>query len=191
MDHSANPYKAEMAKWWWLPLLQGVAALALAAILLFYPLQTLITLTFWLGLYWAIDGTLNFIRALRSHAGQSRMWLLLAGLIGVLSGALMMTHPALASLVSASFMIGLFAASMMLNGFIVMLAGKPSGLSAKRSRSWSSFFIGLLYVLGGALLIANPGMTLLTLIYLYVLWAVVVGLGLIWAAFEIKRQGSA
>lgn len=190
MTDTTSPLRAEISKWWWLPLLQGIAALVLAVVLLSSPLKTLVAMTYWLGLYWLVDGVLNAIRALRGDARGSRTWLLLAGAVGVLAGALMMMHPALASVVSLNFMVLLFAASMLINGLILMFAGRPSGVDAKRNRSWSSFFIGLLYVVGGILLLMNPGMTALTLLYLFVFWAVLVGIGLILLAFEIKRAGS-
>ena len=182
---------AEISKWWWLPLLQGMAALALAVALLASPLKTLVATTYWLGLYWLVDGVLNAIRALRGDAKGHRVWLLLAGAVGVLAGAAMMMHPALASVVSLNFMVALFAASMLANGVILMVAGRSSGWGVKRSRSWSSFLIGLLYVLGGVLLFMNPGMTVLTLMYLFVFWAMLVGMGLIVLAFEVKRAGNA
>ena len=188
MTDSAQALKKELSKWWWIPLVQGIAAFLLAAALWSTPLKTLVAMTYWLGLYWIFDGILNIIRALRGNTGQSRMWLLLAGVIGVVAGVLMAMHPALAGVVSLNFMVSLFAISMLLNGLILALFGRPAE-GATRRRSWGSFFIGLLYVIGGCVLMMNPAMTALTLWYVFIFWAVFVGFGLIFLAFELKGLG--
>ena len=188
MTDSTQALKKELSKWWWIPLVQGIAAFLLAAALWSTPLKTLVAMTYWLGLYWIFDGILNIIRALRGNTGQSRMWLLLAGVIGVVAGVLMAMHPALAGVVSLNFMVSLFAISMLLNGLILALFGRPAE-GATRRRSWGSFFIGLLYVIGGCVLMMNPAMTALTLWYVFIFWAVFVGFGLIFLAFELKGLG--
>lgn len=188
MTDSTKALDAELSKWWWLPLLQGIAAFLLAAALWSAPLKTLVAMTYWLGLFWMFDGVLNIIRALRGNTGQSRMWLLLAGIIGLVAGAMMSMHPAIAGVVSLNFMVSFFAISMLVNGLILVLFGRPAE-GATRRRSLGSFFIGLLYVLGGCLLFMNPSMTAVTLWYLFIFWAVFVGFGLILLAFELKSLG--
>ena len=189
MTDSAQTLKKELSKWWWLPLVQGIAAFALAFALWSTPLKTLVAMTYWLGLFWMFDGVVNIFRAFSGSAGRSRIWLFLVGLIGLVAGALLLIHPTFASMVSLNLMMSLFAVSMLINGLILILCGRPSQDGEHRSRSWGSFFIGLLYVLGGVLLFLNPSMTAVTLLYMFVFWALSVGFGLVWTAFELKRLG--
>ena len=146
-------------------------------------------MTYWLGLFWMFDGVLNIVRSLTGNTGQSRIWLFLAGLIGVFAGALLLMHPTLAGMISLNLMVSLFAVSMLINGLILIFFGRYSKDSGQRSRSWGSFFIGLLYVLGGVLLMMNPSMTAVTLWYVFIFWAIFVGFGLIFLAFELKSLG--
>ena len=189
MTDSTQAITKELSKWWWIPLVQGIAAFLLAAALWSTPLKTLVAMTYWLGLFWMFDGVLNIVRSLTGNTGQSRIWLFLAGLIGVFAGALLLMHPTLAGMISLNLMVSLFAVSMLINGLILIFFGRYSKDSGQRSRSWGSFFIGLLYVLGGVLLMMNPAMTALTLWYVFIFWAVFVGFGLIFLAFELKSLG--
>lgn len=189
MNTSLIPlHHAEIQKWWWIPLLRGIAAIVLALVLLWYPLKTLVALTFWMGIFWLVDGVLNVIRALRGSTGQGRTWLLPAGVIGILAGAVVLMHPVLSGLLSLNFMVALLAASMIVNGCVLALAGRTSSVGTARTRSWSSVLVGLLYVVGGVLLMMNPAITIGTLLYLFVFWAIAVGVALIAAAFAIKRS---
>ena len=189
MTDSTHALKKELSKWWWIPLVQGIAAFLLAAALWSTPLKTLVAMTYWLGLFWMFDGVLNMVRSLTGNTGQSRIWLFLAGLIGVFAGALLLMHPTLAGMISLNLMVSLFAVSMLINGLILIFFGRYAKDSDQRNRSWGSFFIGLLYVLGGVLLMMNPSMTAVTLWYVFIFWAVFVGFGLIFLAFELKGLG--
>ena len=189
MTDSTQAITKELSKWWWIPLVQGIAAFLLAAALWSTPLKTLVAMTYWLGLFWMFDGVLNIVRSLTGNTGQSRIWLFLAGLIGVFAGALLLMHPTLAGMISLNLMVSLFAVSMLINGLILIFFGRYSKDSGQRSRSWGSFFIGLLYVLGGVLLMMNPSMTAVTLWYVFIFWAIFVGFGLIFLAFELKGLG--
>ena len=84
---------------------------------------------------------------------------------------------------------GIVCGIMLVNGLILIFFGRYAKGSDDRSRSWGSFFIGLLYVLGGVLLMMNPSLTAVTLLYVFMFWAFFVGCSLIWAAFELKRLG--
>ena len=46
MSNSTQTLPNELSKWWWLPLLQGIAAFLLAAALWSAPLKTLIGITY-------------------------------------------------------------------------------------------------------------------------------------------------
>ena len=48
---------------WWLFLLQGIAAIILALMLLTAPGQTLLVMVTFLGFYWLIEGILSLVRA--------------------------------------------------------------------------------------------------------------------------------
>lgn len=185
---STQMLKAEAAKWWWLPLVQGVAAFALAFALWSTPVKTLISITYWLGFFWMFDGAVNIFRSIVGGTGQSRLWLFLVGLTGLFGGAFLLMHPTLTSVVSFNVLVSLFAISMLINGVILALFGRSVDGGSRR-RSWGSFFIGLLYAFGGCLLLANPTLTAVTLLYFFVFWAIFVGLSLIVLAFELKSLG--
>lgn len=71
-----------------LQLLLGFLALAAGALLLFYPLQGVLTLTLVLAAFFVIDGVLRIGWTFGEHASSGRGWILSSGALSVLIGAL-------------------------------------------------------------------------------------------------------
>lgn len=71
-----------------LHLLGGLLALVAGGLLLFFPLQGVLTLTLFLGAFFLIDGGVKIASALRHRPFANWGWLLFSGILGVAVGML-------------------------------------------------------------------------------------------------------
>src|SRR5262245_15820918 len=95
---------------WWVPLVQGIAALAVGLLLLTRPASTLVILTIFLGAYWLVGGAFDAIAAISRRASDRHWTFALAG--GVLSGIvglLLLAQPVLGAFVTSMTIVSLIA----------------------------------------------------------------------------------
>jgi uncharacterized membrane protein HdeD (DUF308 family) len=82
-----------LAQHWWLLRWRGVAAIAFGLVVFHWPHLTLLTLTFLWAAYSLVDGALVLWGALMGKTGLPRMWLVLIGLGGIVSGSVAIAVP--------------------------------------------------------------------------------------------------
>ncbi len=171
----------ELGGLWWIPLIRGILLILFGLLMLVHPKATLISLIVFLGAYWLVGGVFDFIEGIVGHRGRSRTWLILGGIVGILAGFFVMGHPVMAGLITGTLWIYTVAFAAIVIGITHFFAGRES------SWSWSSFFLGLLYVAFGLLVICNPLLTETMLVMLLPVWAIVTGCFGIGAAFMLRR----
>ena len=76
---------------WWAILIQGIALIILGFLFLTAPAATLVSLVFFLGIYWLIGGIMDIVGIFINKTAWG--WKLFSGLIGILAGVLIMNHP--------------------------------------------------------------------------------------------------
>lgn len=104
---------------WWLLLLRGLAAIAVAVIAFVQPGSALIGLVLVLGAYSFVAGVLAFTAAAVGVAGDRWWALLLEGILGVVAAALIWSWPLTSTLAFVYFV----AAWLILSGILQIAAG--------------------------------------------------------------------
>jgi uncharacterized membrane protein HdeD (DUF308 family) len=185
MTAESEMRKAIAAKWW-IPLIRGIAVLILGLLLLGQPAKTLAVMINVLGIYWLVSGLLDVVTAITGGAGRLRGGLLFGGVFSILAGVLMMERPIAASMLTTSFLVTLIALSAIISGVVQIFAGREESAGAGREWSWGSFFLGVLNVIFGVILLGNSLIVAATLLYIVAVWAIIKGIGLIFLAFRVR-----
>ena len=173
----------ELARNWWVLLLNGLGAIAFGAMVLAWPGITLWALVLLFGVYALIDG---FTAIMASFAGKDeagRSWgqLLLVGIISVLAGITAIVWPGTTAL-ALLFMIAIWA----------IVRGIMQIVAAIRLRKLieNELLLGLAGVASfffGVVLFARPGSGALAVLWIISLFAFVHGVLLVSLAFKLRR----
>jgi uncharacterized membrane protein HdeD (DUF308 family) len=170
-----------LARHWWLFALRGVAAIIFGVLALLVPGATLFVLVTFFGAYALVDGILAVITALQHREENNRWWvILLEGLAGVVIGVLTFVWPGM-TLITLYYFIAIWA----------ILTGVLEIISAIRLRreirnEWSLGLAGLLSVILGLLLLADPAAGLVGLAYAVGIYAIVFGVLELYLSFRAR-----
>lgn len=186
---SEQEVRNAVASTWWIPLIQGIAAILFGLYAFTRTGQTLAAILIILGLYWIFNGLFSIIAAIRGKTEKSRLWELIGGVLSIIAGGFAVSHPLMAGAVSASFVGTLIGLSAMFSGIIQMFAGREVMEGAGRNWSLGSFILGLLNLIFGIIIIGAPALAFATFIRILALWVIIAGSGLIFAAFRIRSIG--
>ena len=72
-----------LARYWWLILLRGIAAIIFGVLGFVFPVTALVTLVLVFGAFTLVDGVLALAHAIIGGNVGSRWWLALTGVLGV------------------------------------------------------------------------------------------------------------
>jgi uncharacterized membrane protein HdeD (DUF308 family) len=166
---------------WWAMFLRGVVALLFGSVTLAWPGMTLVVLIVFFGAYVLVDGVLAIVAGIRGSEG--RRWLLLAeGVVGVLAGLIAFFWPGMTALLLL-FVISAWAIFTGLLKVVMAIFFRREVENA-----WLMGLSGVLSVLFGVILAVLPGAGLLTLVWLIGIYAMVVGIVLIYLGFRVRGQ---
>jgi uncharacterized membrane protein HdeD (DUF308 family) len=183
---AADSLRRVIRKTWWVPLLQGVAALIIGLLLFARPGATLVALTMFLGAYWLVGGLFDIVGAV-SRRDSDRHWVLalLSGILGVVVGFLLLGQPILGAIVTSLVMVSLLAIGAILSG-IFDIAWAVRVRNQIQGEGWI-ILLGVLSVLLGLMLLASPLLSAAALVQFAAILAVVGGIALIVTAFRLRR----
>jgi len=168
---------------WWALALRGLVAILFGLAALFWPGLILTVLIVLFGAFALVDGILAVIAAFRSSGrGMRRSLLLIEGAIGILFGLIALFWPGLTALA----LLYLFALWAILGGIARIVMAIM--LRREIENEWSIGLSGVLYVILGIVLILLPGAGLLAYTWLIGLFALAVGIILIFYAFRVRGQ---
>lgn len=89
---------------WWIFALRGVLALIFAALAFWMPQSALLAMTLVFGAFSLVNGAFNLVAAVRHIQKKERWgWLLFSGIVGILTGVVVLVAPWIATIVLASF----------------------------------------------------------------------------------------
>ena len=185
-QESATELKQVAKTAWWIMLIQGIATLVLGLMLFGQPGKTLLVLTTLVGTFWLINGILDVVAGIMGRTERSRLWTILGGIVTALAGLFALNQPLLAGAVSTGFLTFLIAFAIIINGVLQLFAGRVSADGMGREWSLGNLVIGILYVLGGVVLLSHPALTAITLLSLVGVWALITGIAQIVFAFRIR-----
>jgi uncharacterized membrane protein HdeD (DUF308 family) len=172
---------------WWLLLLRGIAAVLFGVLAYVWPGLTLLTLVLLWGAFAAADGILALIGAFSGKASPvtPRWWLILVGISGIAAGAIAFVRPDVAA-VALVLVIALWAVVV---GVSQILGG--IALRKEMKGEWMLLLSGLINILFGGVLIAQPAVGALAIIWVIGFFSILSGLSLIALSFKLKRLKSA
>src|SRR5688572_30382519 len=97
------PILPTLARYWWLVLLRGIAAIVFGVLSFIWPGITLVTLILFWGAFTLVDGVLSLAHAFMGGKMGSRWWLALVGVAGIAAGVLTFIWPGITALVLLAF----------------------------------------------------------------------------------------
>jgi uncharacterized membrane protein HdeD (DUF308 family) len=160
---------------WWLVLIVGIASVILGIMLLVSPGVTLVTLVLFLGAYWLVRGifTLGSLFVDRTLWG----WRLFVGILGIVAGLAVLNTPLWSAILIPAI------------GFIVLgvqaiISGVVELFQAFRGGGWGLGIVGLINLLLGILIVANPLIGVAVLPWTLGFFAIVGGIAAIFLAFR-------
>lgn len=167
---------------WWVLLLRGVAAIVFGVLTWMQPAASAAALVLIFGAYVFVDGVLGVYSAIKSR-NESRHWwvVLLWGLAGVVFGVLTAINPAITALVLTVY-IGVWA---LITGVVEIVAALR--LRKEIEGEWLLVLGGLISVLFGAFVLAQPGAGMMAMLWVIATYAVIFGVLMVLLAFKVKK----
>ena len=164
---------------WWLVLIQGIAAIILGILSLSSSRMTILILSQILGLYWVVDGLVSLIRIFLKITEIHWGWLLIRGLLGFLTGVLVVQHPLWSALMVPAALVIVLGVQGVIGGVIGMV-------DAFNGVGWGTGIFGVLGCLLGLILLFYPLIGGLILPYVVGILAVVGGIAALSVALKLR-----
>jgi uncharacterized membrane protein HdeD (DUF308 family) len=164
---------------WWLVLVTGIITLILGITFLYYPFGTLFVLVTFLGIYWFITGLIGLCSLFvdRTNAG----WKILFGILGIIAGIAILTYPFYSAFVVPYIFIIFVGVWGLIMGFVSIFAAFKGG-------GWGAGIMGLILVIFGCLILANPVISTVALPFFLGIFGIIGGFMAIIGAFMIRGQ---
>lgn len=169
-----------LSRYWWMVALRGLLLLLFGLAAIAWPGVTLTVLVLWIGAGFLVNGALVLGAAIVGRDVQGRGWLVLDGLLGIGAGILTFLYPGITGLV----LLWLVAGWAILSGAL-QIAVAVQFRKVIRGE-WMLGLAGALGIVFGVLLIARPGVGLLTLALLIGWFALFYGALLIALGFRLR-----
>lgn len=169
---------------WWVLLLRGLVAIVFGILTWGLPGISLGVLVLLFGAYSMMDGILGVCTAIAGRKEHESWWvLLLGGLLGIGVGVLTFLAPGITAL-ALLFYIAIWAIATGVLEIVaaIRLRGEVEG-------EWWFILGGFASVVFGVLLMAQPGVGALALLWLIAGYAVVFGVFLVMLAFKARAFG--
>jgi uncharacterized membrane protein HdeD (DUF308 family) len=158
-------------------LFDGIVALVLGILLLFWTGPTLLFIITLIGVYWFASGIFAMIGAFVARTGRG--WKILSGVLGILAGLFIIAYP----LYSAILLPAFFAIFI---GVLGLVIGAVSLVQAFRGGGWGAGILGIISIIFGILVLAHPLISAVTLILIVGIFAVAGGITAIVLAFRLR-----
>ena len=164
------------AKNWWVLLIRGILAVLFAVMAFTLPGLTLVTLVLLYGVYALADG----LTALWVGGRARAWWFALLGVLGVIVGVFTFIYPG----ITAVALLYLIAAWAIVRGVFEIVTAIQ--LRKEISNEWMLIIAGILSVLFGVALVANPAAGALAVVWIIGSYAFIFGLMMIVLAFRLR-----
>ena len=169
-----------VASGWQATLTLGVLTLILGIVVSFHPTGSLNTVAVLFGILMILSGIFHLIRVFDS-AEAHRVWLGIAGLMFIVVGVVLIRHLHL-TVAIVGLIIGI---TWIVQGVAALIGGISS--DAREGRAWWIAF-GVISVIAGIVVAANPSSSLTVLTVLLGLWFIVMGIFEIIGGLVLRRE---
>ena len=170
-----------LAKNWWLVLLRGIVAVLFGLLAFAMPGLTLVALVILYGAYALADGIFALAAAVGGREILPRWWLAIVGLFGVAAGLATFFWPGVTALV----LILLIGTWTVAHGVMEIIGAIQ--LRKEIDNEWLLILSGLLSVLFGIFVLAQPGAGAVALVWLIATYAVAFGILMIALSLRLKN----
>ena len=171
-----------LADTWWLVALRGVAAVIFGILAFVWPKITLLTLIWMYGVYAIINGALALVQAFTGpKEGRQTGALVFHGIISLAAGIIAILVPGITALV----LLLLIAAWAIVGGIFEIVTAVR--LRKVISHEWLMIVAGIISVLFGILLILQPAVGALAMIWWIGGFAILFGIMLVTLAFRLRH----
>ncbi len=161
-------------------LFRGLAAILFGALTLVWPKITLAVLVLMFGIFAVISGITAIVAAVRNHGEPHWGLLLFEGILGVAAGAVALVWPGITAL---AFLF-LIAAWAIMIGILELVA--PLAFPMSFGRGLLSALSGILSIVFGTLIAAQPASGLLAVVWLIGVYAILMGIMYVVVYFESR-----
>jgi uncharacterized membrane protein HdeD (DUF308 family) len=166
---------------WWVFLVGGIASVIFGVLAFSQPMTAWLVVAVFFAAAILVDGTSNVVGSIRNRDKDGWWIMLLIGVLGVVGGGYALLNP----LVSMkAFMLLVAFEAIMAGVFLVMLGYK---VRAATAREWILYLTGGLSILFGILVIVNPVVGGLSVIWMIASWAIITGVLKVVFAFKVKN----
>jgi uncharacterized membrane protein HdeD (DUF308 family) len=185
----ANPLTHLLSRFWWMLLLRGILAVLFGISAFAWPGLTLVTLVMLFAAFAFVDGVFELVHAI-GHRKEIEHWvlLLIEGLFGIAFGILAFQAPGLTTAIGGVIVALYMAAWAIVTG--AMRIAMAVRLRKEIEGEWMLGLSGVVSILFGIIIMAQPALGVLAMLYLVAFWAIVVGALLIALAFKARKAGS-
>ena len=174
----------ELARKWWVLLLNGICAIVFGIIAFTHPGITLLALAIIFGIYCLADGiTMLIVSINRGRQGESWGQMLFRGIISILAGCVALFWPA----ITAIALLFVIAAWAIVLGLMEIFGAIR--LRKVINNEWLLVLGGIISVLFGIVLIAHPGAGALSVIWIIGAFAIIHGILLMALSFKLHKLG--
>ncbi len=183
-----------LAKYWWINLVRGVAALFLGLGLILglgvalddATLKTM--LSQFIGIYLVGSGIMSLIWGF-SNRKRWGLWFA-AGALGLLGGVAFIVRPFIDDFLSSTLLTAILGVVIVLTGVVHILGGFRTGDEYGRKWAWEHFLLGLIEIGMGLVILVSILFTAQTSRIALSIWGVIAGIGLISDAIRLRRMRS-
>jgi uncharacterized membrane protein HdeD (DUF308 family) len=170
-----------LARYWWVLLIRGIAAIAFGVLAFVWPGLTLATLILLFGAFALVDGVFALVTAIAGRRQDESWWLgILRGVIGIGIGVVTFVDPAITALALVLYIAAWALASGVLEiAAAIRLRNEIEG-------EWALALAGVLSIAFAGLLLWAPGAGALALLWWIAAWALVLGVLLVLESFKLR-----
>ena len=168
-DRAAKISRTQVTKMRWVLGLHGLASVVFGVMILAWPGISVYALTILFGAYTLTTGILEFGTAFTAQ-GKERAWLILRGLLGITVGVLVFAWPDISAL-TLLYVIGAYAFA-----FGILCIGASFRLPLDGRDTASMILTGLVAIVFGIVIFAEPGAGALAVLGLIAAFALVTGI---------------
>jgi uncharacterized membrane protein HdeD (DUF308 family) len=169
---------------WWLLVLRGALLIIFGILAFMNPGTTFAVLLSWFAAFLFIDGVFSLVTVFRNWKQQEDKWLfVLDGALNIILGVLIFTNPGVYTLI-AMLMIAFWSifSGVSRIALAIQLRKEIEG------EGWLALS-GVLSILFGVIVIAQPGIGVATFIYMIAIFALLIGILLVLLGFKVKKAG--